>query len=313
MKNLFLFLILVFLTVSCKKDKENAKLQSGQFSFSKLENYNSTLKSANTRKLNTTIAVAQNQYSFDLGEIKTSKSFYFLLLNVGDSPIFDITLTSDNPNFIISPSKIGYLGSNKNLSTNDSNIIFPIITLGIEHGKKIDGNGYGTLLNMGNNSSIITIKGKTILNKDTIILSISPTLLVDAKIMDIRFFVDNQEINLYYPSGSLTTAIRGIGTIPYYYTDYINKPVKIENTGNTTIAIQILGNTSDTITLEQNKTIDSLKVDGQFMVFTIGNLTSGGYHAVFIFNSDGTAVINNKLKLLDDGNAYFALFKWENF
>ncbi len=311
MKNLSLCLILIFLIVSCKKDKENAKLQSGQFSFSKLENYNSTLKFGKTQKFTSSSVVSQNQYSFNLGELKTSKSFYFLLLNVGDLPIYNISLTTDNPNFIISPSKISYLGSTKNLSVNDSNLIFPIITLGIEHGQKINGNGYGTLLDTGINTCTITIKGKTILNNDTVLLSISPTMLVNAKLMDIKFFVNNQEINLYNPSGSLTTAIRGIGTIPYYYTDFMNKPVKIMNTGNTTITLQILGNTADTITLEPDKNIDSLKIDGQSMVFTIGNTTSGGYHAVFILNSDGTAVINNKLKLLDDGNAYFSLFHWE--
>ena len=216
MKNLIVCLTFIFLIISCKKDEDEEKLVSGQFLFFKIENYNSNLKSGQIQEFAATADFSQDQYSFDLGEIKSSESFYFLLLNVGDIPIFDIILSSDNPNFIITPSRIGYLGSSKDLSDVDSNFIFPIITLGIEHGPKINGIGYGTLLKMGTNSAVITITGKTSLNGDTSTLSISPSMSVNAKIMDINFYVDGQEINLYNPDGSLTTAIRGIGTIPYY-------------------------------------------------------------------------------------------------
>lgn len=311
MKNSILCLFLILVMISCKKDKEDQNHHSGSFSFSRLENYDSNLKSKKIKQFADETLDMQGDPSFDLGEIKSSKSFYFLLLNVGDKPIYDITLSSDNPNFKISPSKIGFLGSTKNLTSSDNDLIFPIITIGIEHGNKIDGNGYGDLLNMGLNTGKIKITGRTLQNTDTVLLTINPSLTVNAKIMDIRLYIDNLEINLNNPSGSLTTSIRGIGAIPYYFIDYYNKPIKIENTGNTNITLQILGNSSDTFKIEPSKSLDSYQLDGQYMVFTINNMTSGGKHGVFILESDGVAVNTNKLKLLNDGNAYFSLFRWQ--
>lgn len=312
MKNTIIFFIFILLLYSCKKNRENDIQKPGIFALSRLENYNSTYKSANFQELiNVKKTSSLDQYSFDLGEIKTSKEFYFLLLNVGDLPIFDIQLSSDNPNFKISPTKISSLSSTNNISDLDNDQILPIITIGIEHGKRIDGNGYGDLLNMGINNSIITIVGKTIQDEDTLSISCSSSIVVDAKVMDIIFYVDNNEINLFNPSGSLTTSIKGLGTLPYYYVDYINKPIKITNSGNIPITIEILGNNIDTVNLAPSLSVDSLIVEGKYMVFTIANTTSSGHHAIFKLNSQGTAVKNDKLRLLSDGNAYFSVFCWD--
>jgi hypothetical protein len=311
MKNLILCLILFFLIVSCKKEKDNVKLQSGQFSFSKLENYDSKLKSIKDQYFNSTMDLPQYQSLFDLGEIKSTKSFYFLLLNVGDMSIYDVILSSDNPNFQIFPTKISYLGSLKNISVIDSNLIFPIITIGIEHGKRLNGYGNGTLLNMGENSATITIKGKTIQNNDTILLSINPSLIANAKIMDIKIYIDDQEINLSNPNGSLVSDIRAIGTVPYYLIDFINKSIKIENIGNTQIEVQALGNSADTINLDPNSNSIISNITGPTI---LQNMPSGGAswgsYIVMTFNSGGAAVKNDKLMVKDDGNAYFAFFKW---
>jgi hypothetical protein len=311
MKNIILSLLIISIISSCKKENENVELQPGSFSFSRLENYNPNLKSAQNQQIINIKELSQSQYSFDLGDIKTSVQFYFLLMNVGDLPIFDVELSSDNPNFQIFPTKISYLGSIKNFSVLDSNLILPIISVGIEHGKRLNGNGYGTLLNMGENLATITIRGKTIQNSDTILLSINPSLVVNAIIMDIKIYVDNQEINLYNPNGSLISDIRGIGTIPYYLIDYINKSIKIENTGNTPIKVQALGNSADTIYLNPNSNSIISNITGITILQTMpsGGMAWGSY-VVFMFNSSGTAVINEKLKLKEDGNAYFALFIW---
>jgi hypothetical protein len=308
MKNITIYLMLIILLSDCKKDKQNDILQSGKFSLSKLEDFSSNTKSASLKQWVSENKITQDQYSFDLGEIKISKEFYFLLMNVGDMPIFDIVLSSNNPNFKISPTKINNLSSTKNLSDNNSNQILPLITVGIEHGKRIDGNGYGNLLNMGINNSIITISGKTILGNDTIDISCSPLLIVDAKIMDVNFYVDNHEVNLYDPTGSLSNSIWVLGTIPYYFIEFKNKPIKITNVGNTSITIEILGKNTETRSLAPNHSLDSLIVEGLSMALLKDDGMYAGIHAVFKFNSEGTAVKNDKLKLLSDGNAYFSIF-----
>jgi hypothetical protein len=151
---------------------------------------------------------------FDLGILRSSKEFLFMISNGGDEPIFDVTLTSDNTPFEISPKTI------KTISGKNQTAVMPLLTVGITHGRQLNGTAAAPVLNKGYNKATIRLSGKTISNKDTVEITGEFSVTIEAKVFSVTFFNGNQEPAF---DEQLT------------YNVSVSKGVKMVNTGNVTI------------------------------------------------------------------------------
>lgn len=236
MKSLHLFapfLLLMFLA-SCSEDEPKSK-KSGYFKLAQVQSPGTRSTVRNAR------VGATEETSFNLGEIKASREFYFMLVNGGETDITGVELETNNDAFIISPASISLLPS----VTSEAESLVPLISLGIEHGPKLNGVGYTDLLPMGTNTAMLTITGSTVENGETVLLESTFTITVDAKTMDITLYSDDQEIDMsVFPaffSGSEFES--GLPGIPGYVINPEN--FKIKNTGNTDVTVKIVHQVSE--------------------------------------------------------------------
>src|SRR5688572_12442124 len=113
MKRSIIFLTaFLFLLSNCSED-DVAKKKSGYFTLSHMD-----VPSAGRVQ-----SVLEMEADFDLGALKASREFLFMLGNGGESPITDITLTTNDPAFVVSPERIATL----NDINTTSNSIIPLI------------------------------------------------------------------------------------------------------------------------------------------------------------------------------------------
>ncbi|WP_299457311.1 hypothetical protein [uncultured Microscilla sp.] len=127
--------------------------------------------------------------NFDLGNLKASKSFYFILSNTGDQAITDVTIESNNPQFEIFPKTIDKLAGAS------ENGIVPLLELGVIHGNRLNGVGFQSLLPMGDNTVEVTIKGKTQGENGEEAVELKAQVKLFAQLMDVEFYVDGQKID----------------------------------------------------------------------------------------------------------------------
>ena len=291
MKNLLAFLVFAFISLAgCKKEDEEIKSRSGYFKLTEIRNIGSK---STQRKTNDSIKVA-----FQLGDLKNSNEYYFLLSNGGDNPIFDVNLETDNSHFIISPENISVLPGKE---TDMDGYIIPLISLGVIHGTQINGIGFAELLSMGENLATLTITGKTIENHDTINLKSDFYFSVNAKTMDIKLFNNEQEINLLKPFGSFAGQFNlgGLGFARYYQVS--SDSVQIFNAGNVDITLKIseadsYGNINDLdpVVILKDQTLQ-INLNEHFTVLAL--------------DGKGTITDNAHIQLGDDGIGYFAFEK----
>lgn len=118
-------ILLVFILSSCNKNYEEVnEKKPGYFVLAELNNNkSSTLESSKSISAS----------NFDFGDLKASKEFFFLLVNGGDEPIFNITLSTDNSQFDVNPSQLDELAGGTIINNAESTGIVPILTFGIKH------------------------------------------------------------------------------------------------------------------------------------------------------------------------------------
>lgn len=92
---------------------------------------------------------------FDLGLLKASHEFFFILQNTGDNPISSISLEASDGYCQVTPSRISLLKP-----IGESPVI-PLISVGIEHGVVLNGVGFTGVRTPGVNTFTITVKGIT--------------------------------------------------------------------------------------------------------------------------------------------------------
>ena len=293
LKYLAQIMLLIFAVSSCNKDNDEAnKSTPGYFILAELNNNeSSSLKS--TENISTS--------TFDFGDLKASKEFFFLLVNGGDEPIFNITLSTDNSQFNIRPSQIDQISGGTLLNIAENTGIIPILTLGITHGTNLNGVGYDDLLPMGINTSVLTITGQTIDNGDTIEISNSFDISVNAQVMDIELYEGPDKINIANPNGSSSSNLGGLGFLRFYSV-YDTSTISIKNIGN--VAIDIYYGDTDIqnnhIMISQSDSISINPVD---------------FHTVIVLDSKGTITDNSRIQLGNDGKGYFEIIKdnhWRN-
>ncbi|MEQ9302865.1 MAG: hypothetical protein RJQ14_03045, partial [Marinoscillum sp.] len=189
MKRIFTAFSVVLVLFSCNKnrDDEVTPLLPGSFGVTLISETNPN------GRVNSNGRILQNsEITFDLGQIKASGEFGFLLTNQGEESIFDITINSSNPSFAISPSSISELQPTNfgNLEDEPSQGFIPIISLDITHGNRINGIGFVEPLPEGLNDAIISFEGKTLNGSDTINLSLEIDVSVSALVMDVELRSD---------------------------------------------------------------------------------------------------------------------------
>lgn len=269
--------------ISCKKDEDLIKItEPGYFVLTELK----TLKSSNAENV-----PESSQSDFNLGELKASMNYFFILTNGGEQPIFNIKLNTDNELFNISPKDILKLEGNTQPGSSSGSGFIPVISLGVVHGMQLNGVGFADLLAKGNNTSTLTITGKTLAGKDTVSIRSSYDFTVDAKVMDIKLYVDNSEFDITKNYGGMSTTLGGLGFMRCYFIDSGN--IEIENTGNIDIDLTY---GSNKVLLEPNakKQIDIITDE-----FTPP--------MIFRLDGNGTITDNNRIQLGNDGIGYFSI------
>jgi len=238
------------------------------------------------------------EVDFFLGHLKASREFYFLLLNGGDSPIFDIQLQAGNEAFIVAPDIIDMLPGSTTINNETSPSFIPLITLGILHGTQIYGIGYTDLLEMGNHSSIITVSGKTLSGNDTVTVSDDFVVEIVAHIMDISIKDGDRELDLTKRDFAVSSNLGGLGFMRGY--DIYTDDIELKNIGN--VQIQVFYGDEDDLT--SNSLI--LQSD------ETNSITIENKRTYLKLDSDGTVTHESRIQLGNDGNGYIYLHR-KNF
>jgi len=179
--------LLVFCGTSPNSTAPSSNLLPGSFQLTELDGLGKRLSNNNAND-----SLLPN---INLGSIKSSQDFYFLLQNIGDRDIDSIELSITDSAFSISPAQIQVLKS-EYIHTPAAGLS-PIIKISITHGDALNGIGWVGILPKGENTAILNISGKTtnLGGRDTIIGFISK-VSVNALVGDLRVYGDSSEILL---------------------------------------------------------------------------------------------------------------------
>jgi hypothetical protein len=285
MKNFItLFVLTTFLLLLSCSENEVAKKSPGHFTLSQLNSPHGRVSSAT---------------AFNLGDLKASKDFLFFLGNGGETSIFDIALSTDNPKFVISPKHIDVLPG-KNAT---DNIVVPLVAVDVIHGLQLNGVGYTELLSQGENNATITIKGKLVVNGDSTEVTSTFDLTVNAKVMDVTLYSDDAAIDFSQTAGEWIGYEQesGLPAVPGYNFNPAN--IKIKNTGNVNIEIllRLMYNTDPfSLTLTPGQT-SALNIP----VFV--NEEGSHSFAEVTIDGNGTITDRSRIRLGTNGKGYFML------
>ena len=280
--------LLLILVPSCTMDNVGPEAKSGYFILTQLSKDNLNSQVADSR-------IKAGDVDFFLGNLKASREFYFILLNGGDAPIFDILLQTGDESFIITPDQLDVLPGSTTTGSDANPTMIPLITLGILHGTQLYGIGYTDLLEMGNHTSTIIVSGKTLEGGDTITVSDEFIVEIVAHIMDVSISTANKELDLTKWDFATSSNLGGLGFVRGY--NVYSDDIEVKNTGNVQLQV-FFGNeqdiTSNSLILQPAET-NSITIDNRDVYLKL--------------DSDGTVTDGNKIQLGNDGNGYLCLQK----
>ncbi len=185
---------------------------------------------------------AGSNVKFDLGRIKGSSGFFFLLYNVGMTPITNVTLSIDNPAFSVFPSSMDTLIPGSDVG------MLPVVKIAAFHGTPYDGVGNRPLLPKGQNQFLLHIAGssKTVSGTDTVI-TLDAEMNLEALVMDFSFegmggLIEKSGIAI--GNGAILPAIDpGVRMKTIYRTSCKNDSIiMLNNTGNVSLHCVFYGN-----------------------------------------------------------------------
>ena len=186
------------------------------------------------------LASLQESFGMDASEIfldtiKSSKSFYFTISNSGQYEITDVTITTDNENFIVSHSSIPLISG-----TNSEKVLNQVISIDVLHGAMKHGYGFNEFLNKGDNFCNLSIQGKSFNGDSITTISLHAKIKVYAKIMSISVFQGRFVYDLNIPDrGLIGGGPFSIEEMDIFHYFTINPPVTIKNTGNVSIEMTL--------------------------------------------------------------------------
>lgn len=286
-------ILALVITIGCSNNDVAPKTDKPYFTFSQLK---SSLPGGRVTSVNST---ADANASFDLGDIKSSKRFYFLLGNGGDGKIYNINLTTDNATILVSPQHISVM-EGKNST---ENTIIPLISLDVNHGIRLNGIGYTDLLPKGENTVILTVTGKILSNNDSVQIQSDFKLKMNALQMDVTLFSDNVVIDYGVTNGDWIgfETVSGLPSLPSY--DFDPADFKIKNTGNVDIMVMfdhLLTGDPITFSLHPDEMSSSISIP------TIDGVDS--YNALMSIEAGGTITDRSRIKQGVDGKGYLIMY-----
>jgi hypothetical protein len=304
MKKLIFFLFITTLFQSCEKDDlyKSKNDISGKFVLKQTSSLKSLKKSSYL-----SIYKSDDSVFFSLDTIKSSRSFYFLISNSGQSDITDIAMTTDNSNFIVTPKTIPLISG---INSKNNPTLNQVFSIDVIHGTMINGIGSARFLNMGYNYCNINIQGKTF-NGDTVIVKLKANIRIFAEIMAISLYQGKYIYDFSNPDWDLvgcgTFNIREMIMFDYYT---INPPVTIKNIGNVDIDMTMISFNVNNPIIQTGliHPLDSLNLSLPY-----NELDTREVGGMLRLDSKGTIFDVNKLSKGRDGAAYFALNNPDEF
>jgi hypothetical protein len=304
----FLVLIQMLLTVGCDtvspvKTNETVTLtpEPGSFGVGYMKGLSKSKAAANVQ--------SGANISFDLGSIKGSNSFYFLLYNIGGTPITDVTLEMDDSNFTVYPSAMDTLTSGNDVG------VLPVVKISAIHGTALDGYGFRPLMHKGKNTGHLLVSGKTkTSNGNDTSVTLLAELNLNALVMDIVVQCGLDTVNLIQTNGDFCGFL---GSYPFdgyevvnmrgFGNSYKGDSISITNTGNVSITLRMLyidefiGTIIDTL----QYTIDTL----QKVVVSRGQ---SSIRPMFCLDGNNTIADHSRLPLQQNGKCYFQWFPFQS-
>jgi len=308
MKRLILFFlmgILIVLIAECNRStpvspNETITLTPGPGKFA-LGYMKGLSKSAATASIQSGANV-----SFDLGSIKGSTAFYFLLYNIGSTPITDVALSIADTDFTVYPTAMDTLIPGGDVG------MLPVVKVIAFHGTPFEGIGYRSLMNKGLNTATFRVSGitKTLQGKDTAV-TLFARLDIQALVMDFKLFGQTGSVNFANP----TTQTMGSLSLPDgtsltawndYYPANLNSPtfppscysdnfrdtvMKIANTGNVEIHVYLYNS-------GQTWSLDTIVPTGDSILIA-------NHFATYVIDGNHTVADPKRMTLQNDGRFYF--------
>jgi hypothetical protein len=239
---------------------------------------------------------SEGQVGFELGSVKGSSTFYFLLYNVGFSPITDISIAFADSHFTAFPARMDTLFPGIDIG------LLPIVKINAAHGTALNGVGSRPLLAMGNDTAVLTIKGKTRTKEGAdSTLTLNANMSVRALVMDIDIQDSRGSLALASPDGRAHGNFpEGLYEMPFY--SAMGCTVTVKNTGNVPVAMKVwfqqitINDTTFGDTLAR-----SIDVGGQAAI------PCRSSRLVFSFDGNNTISDQSRLPLLSNGKCYFCL------
>jgi len=251
----------------------------------------------------TTFGNISSATSFDLGTIKASQNYYFLLSNAGDIPVTDVVITSTNGSFVVSPNKFDEISPQKN------NYITPIIKVSVTHGVSLNGVGFtDSLIPMGNNECIINIKGKT---KDQdgnpVNINVNVKLKLYSEIANLELLDGNNTVDMAIP-------LQTTWFSTYLTKQYQCRVPSIVNSGNVDISVTNYKLVWGTVSFTEIEKFTLKPNESKVLSYQVLYTDNGYYYKTINLKIDGSNTITNynRLQLQSDGNSYISITNLSN-
>ncbi|MBN1757346.1 MAG: hypothetical protein JW863_03455 [Chitinispirillaceae bacterium] len=269
--------------------------QSGAFGLSKL---GALAKRNNASEIKEGPGVA-----FDLGEIKASTGFFFLLYNIGATPITGVTLSIEDEPFTVYPQKMDSLIPGSDIG------MLPIVKISAFHGTPYDGVGIRPMLPMGKNDFTLVISGTTTTSdgSDTTV-TLYAAMSLEALVMDFDVEGMNGAIDLESTNPVPMQIFEELPDVMDYRMPLVgtrctgDSVIAITNTGNVPLSCRIYRTTCSSqgcpVVADSMVTVEPENA----LQYTITDDNDDYY--LFILSGDN-AVSNRTLQ--DDGSYYFSL------
>lgn len=225
-----------------------------------------------------------DSFDFNVGIIKGSASYYFMLTNTGETPIVDISIISTDSTIELSPSSIS------RIEPAGTNSVLPILKVTILHGVRLEnGIGYVPLQIRGPSSKFISVKGTS----DSL-LTLDLRLDANFQVFDYNIF-QNDSLLSTIPVDQVITA----GSFSPAYNVYDSTSViRIVNIGNVPLNISGYDRPStpaigDPLRIE----IDS--------VYIISRASK--YYDYYKVDGGGVVADSKRFNLTPDGSVFFVI------
>jgi hypothetical protein len=247
-----------------------------------------------------------NNVDFNLGAIKGSSPFYFLLYNIGFTPITEVTLAIADTHFLVYPASMDTLIPGGDIG------MLPIVKVSALHGTALDGAGYRALMPMGENTATLIIQGKTKRKRgEDTLLTMMVRLRLTALVMDFSLSFGDSMVDMSKPSYGLFNNIMldNITFNAFFAWGGPGYTMTFRNTGNVPIGIKVFyeGEYDPNNNLTGSEKTATLNIADSVSFPRPFTIDAGGYGAYV--RLDGNNTVPKATALLHpNGKSYLYVF-----